>query len=227
MNSKNYACKIVSKDVFKHDTNGDFKKNFFNEVRVLRTSNHKNIISMHEIHEDINNVYLITDYVTGPSITSLLQLGVVVPDSQLIPILKDALSALQYLHSNGVLMRDINPRKLIMKKNGVPSPHNKTMIVGMSECSYFECDSNPTVSGTYGFIPPEVAMGSPGDKNVNSPARDIFSLGASIYYVATKNFPFKINIGDTLYEANTRGKIHLEEKNWSLHGKECIPYFNL
>jgi len=196
-------------------------KNFLTEVQLLRKCFHKNIINLHEVHEDQDNVYLVLDYLTGPSVTSLLKLGKSVPESQLILILKDVASAISHIHSMGIIIRDINPRKMKLLKLGSPGPQNKVMLVGLTTCSYYSGDRSPTPAGTIGFIAPEVFNPDIGPIKANQPSRDIFSLGASIYYLATKCFPFKTPQGCDPIDANVAGVLSLQNKCWLEKSPNC------
>jgi serine/threonine protein kinase len=106
----------------------------------------------------------------------------------LLLIIKDIATGLQFIHDKGVLHNDIKPENIIISTEMIP----KLVDFGLS-CHVEEYCSlkNNTIccentGGTPLFTAPETAQ-----DGIKYPASDVWSLGATIYNVATWNkYPF-------------------------------------
>jgi eukaryotic-like serine/threonine-protein kinase len=105
----------------------------------------------------------------------------------LVSIIKDITKGLQYIHSRGIIHRDISTGNIII----TPKYQPKLIDFGLScyikedTCSYggkpLSCCKG--FAGTLQFSAPEVVL-----NNTSYFSSDIFSLGACIYYVATGQY---------------------------------------
>lgn len=123
---------------------------------------------------------------------------------QLIGRFVDVCNAISYAHSRGVLHRDLKPGNIMLGKYGetLVVDWGLAKVVGRSDASVEgentirtssgsgQSDSDPTrmgnAIGTPAFMPPEQATGQI-DKL--GPASDVYSLGATLYYILTGKRP--------------------------------------
>ncbi len=116
----------------------------------------------------------------------------------------DVCNAIQYAHARGVLHRDLKPSNIMLGKYG------ETLVVDWGLAKVQDCDDEPTGNGetalrpssgggveptqigsaigTPAFMPPEQAAGRLDELG---PASDVYSLGATLYYVLTGKPPFR------------------------------------
>lgn len=90
----------------------------------MRALNHPNIIKLYEVYEGEEHVYLVLDLLTGGKckmhnligelFDKLIQCGVY-SEVSACKCIKKLLSALEYLHSKGIMHRDIKPENLILR----------------------------------------------------------------------------------------------------------------
>lgn len=170
------------------------KEKIFNEVRAQRLMKHPNLVDFYEIHEDKKSIFIILEYIKGPSLLLSHALGQLIPENEIKIVLKSALRALKHIHDLGILHRDIKPDNFILKNPGKITKENTIKLVGFSDCMFYRLRnflSFPSKCGTIGFVAPEIFKleieGGEG-KGGNTPKRDIWSLGAVIYYLATKTY---------------------------------------
>ena len=91
--------------------------------------------------------------------------------------------ALQQIHKARVIHRDISTTNIIIDGNFFPH------IVDLGESTPSSRDSTRHIHGTIYFLPPETQQY---EQEYNfSPEFDIFSLGAVIYNMITREFPFQ------------------------------------
>jgi serine/threonine-protein kinase len=93
--------------------------------------------------------------------------------------------AMQYAHSKGVLHRDLKPGNILLDKHGEPLVSD----FGLAKSLEPRTDLTRTLTsfGTPGFIAPEQAHGPSKDL---SPAADIYSIGAVLFYLLAGRPPF-------------------------------------
>ena len=93
--------------------------------------------------------------------------------------------AMQYAHSKGVLHRDLKPGNILLDKHGEPLVSD----FGLAKSLEPRTDLTRTLTsfGTPGFIAPEQAHGPAKDL---SPAADIYSIGAVLFYLLAGRPPF-------------------------------------
>lgn len=168
--------------------NPELKQKVINELKFHRLNDHPNIIDFQEIHENKKSIFILLEYVKGPSLLLSHTLGQLIPESEIKIVFKSALKALKHIHTLGVVHRDIKPNSFILSEPGKITEENVIKLVGFSECLFYRNKnffSFPSKCGTIGFVAPEIFMDQTGI-NGNTPKRDIWSLGAVIYYLATK-----------------------------------------
>ena len=107
----------------------------------------------------------------------------------LVHLTKDLARALKYIHSHGLIHRDIKPSNILITKDNIP----KLVDFGIA-CDVKICNFNlpPSIGqccegyvGTPMFISPEVI-----DFGISYPVSDVWSLGATLFYLATATQAF-------------------------------------
>ena len=90
-----------------------------NEMEVLKSLDHKNIVKLHEIIDDPlkNKVYMVMDYLPGGTLSEKLQLGDQsgIPEEDVRRYFKDLVSALYYCHEvKSLAHRDVKPDNMML-----------------------------------------------------------------------------------------------------------------
>lgn len=186
---KNYAVKVYRKSKVgdRHDT---FSK-VVNEIRVYRRIWHKNLLKFKTAFESKEMVYIITEFLRGPSISQSRVYDSTLSSDEIINVMYHMLGGLNHLHRNGIVHRNIKPEGIILEKNGRPSKNNQVKIVSYTHCGFVNNKkSMQERCGTVGFIAPENFKISKQIEDPNLLAeleikKDVFSLGSVIYYFIT------------------------------------------
>lgn len=174
------AVKIVRRESFDHDR--PFEREFSGILKFEPLSRtHDSQVDILHVSRGEGYFYyvmeLADDQFTGQQInpgsyaprtvkSDLFQRGKL-PFEECVQISLALTTALQHLHSNGLVHRDVKPSNIIFV-NGVPKLADIGLVTGI--------DATLSLVGTEGFAPPE----GPG-----SPQADIYSLGKVLYEMAT------------------------------------------
>eukprot|EP00026_Physarum_polycephalum_P013127 Phypoly_transcript_13499.p1 GENE.Phypoly_transcript_13499~~Phypoly_transcript_13499.p1 ORF type:complete len:187 (+),score=17.56 Phypoly_transcript_13499:35-595(+) len=112
------------------------------ECELLRTLNHPNIVTFIDSHETDEYLFYVMEYVEGGSISKLVKKFGPFPESLLAHYISQVLKGLQYLHSQGVIHRDIKGENVLVTKQGT------VKLVDFGSCTYQAMDKMLTVVGT-------------------------------------------------------------------------------
>lgn len=99
-----------------------FLKNLVDEVSILRQMKHENILDLHDVLHDEDNVYIITELCEGGDLNNTyFQNGNQVPDEELdvLQLMKQVFEALAFLHGNGIAHRDIKQENIMLNGGSV------------------------------------------------------------------------------------------------------------
>lgn len=132
-----------------------------------------------------NEIWLILEYAKYGSIINLInQSNITLNEIQLSSILKMTLKAIEFLHSNGIIHRDIKGSNLLLNEEGIIQICDfgtGTLIQNVQG----KKDKNENKIGSAYWISPEVVI-----SNTYSTAGDIWSLGITCIELVEGNPPF-------------------------------------
>ena len=177
MIGRHVAIKLLSPQL----AQGDGRKNFFQEARVVGQLSYPSIITLHDIgiDEATSTPYLVMEYLEGQPLDRLLDKGSI-PLPRAAAWAAEVACALYAAHRKGVIHGDVKPANVfITNENRV-----KLMDFGMARLARLDSRDTP-LAGTPAYWCPEQIMGKPQDAR-----SDMFSLGVVIYEMVTGNRPF-------------------------------------
>ncbi|EME31636.1 Serine/threonine-protein kinase [Galdieria sulphuraria] len=173
------------------------------ECKVMMKLRHPNILRLYELYDDpkLNCFYLVMEYACRGPIMRLQDNRNVttLKEDVLRRIIFQVVQALCYIHSQGITHNDLKPDNILMCNNLV------VKLGDFGESDYFsDSESNndwPTrLQGTPAMCAPELCLTS--DKCPSTSfqyrfAPDVWSLGATTFFLATGHIPFE---GQNLFE---------------------------
>jgi serine/threonine protein kinase len=161
---------------------------FYREARVVASLDHVNIVRAYDIDQDDNLHFLVMEFVDGPNLQDVIKKHGPMDWLRVCHYIRQAALGLQHaFDAAGVLHRDIKPGNILIDRQGVV----KILDMGLARFFHDEEDLltkqyDETVLGTADYLAPEQAIDS---HNVDIRA-DIYSLGATFYFMLTGNPPF-------------------------------------
>ena len=164
------------------------KDNSLNEIRLLSSVNHVNIISYKEsfYEEDTNTLNLILEYADAGDLQSKISAHKNVQkyfnEKTIWSIFIQMVQGIKVLHDKNIIHRDLKSANIFLMKNGV------CKLGDLNVSKEAKSGLLKTQTGTPYFASPEVWNGKPyGIKS------DIWSLGCILYQMTTLKMPFQGN----------------------------------
>jgi len=163
----------------------DFMQKYIErEMDTLTGLSHPNIVQLMGLCIETDDMYIITEFITGGDLRSKLKDKSFEMDWKLrIEILRDIALAMNYLHSKSIMHRDLKSHNLLVGENWKV----KVCDFGLARSAPSEGEETNnlmTIVGTNEWMAPEVAMGESYDKSA-----DVFSFGMVIYELITRDKP--------------------------------------
>ena len=157
--------------VVKENRGGDARQ-FQQEATLLATLRHSNLPRVTDHFIDVNGLqYLVMDYVAGEDLQARLERQGALSESEALRWMNQILDAVGYLHSRGVIHRDIKPQNIILAQG-------QATLVDFGIAKMIQPGVR-TMTGakaaTPGYAAPEQYHGGTDQRS------DVYSLGATLY----------------------------------------------
>ncbi len=156
--------------------------NFINEIKILKTVDHPNIIQLFDCYYDTNYYYIIEEYCSGGDLFDYLHTQKYFSEKKASIILKQLLSAINHLHKKNIIHRDLKPENIVFIKTKNRDIFIKIIDFGASIA--FKGNFLKEELGTIYYMAPEVFMNNYKEKS------DIWSCGIILYTMLCGHPPF-------------------------------------
>jgi calcium-dependent protein kinase len=196
------AVKILTKDLI----NEQEIRIIDNEVKILKSVDHPNILKLYEIFEDEETYQIVTDMMRGGSLADDLEekgtderFGTLTEIDAAI-LLRQLLSCINYCHHNKIVHRDVKTENMMLEVDKALD-HMKVIDFGLSTFFY---DENPRFVEMYGtpdYMAPQVFNEDYGLKC------DIWSCGVVLFEVLSGLMPFSDICSGERNDMVTQGNI--------------------
>jgi len=163
----------------------NFVARFRQEAQAAANLSHPNIVNMYDWGRDGDTYYIVMEYVKGTDLKSLVTSQGPLDPRKVAEYGAQVCSALAVAHGYDIIHRDIKPQNIVLTPDGTI----KVMDFGIARAGNTTMTQTGSVLGTAQYISPEQAQGKP-----LTPASDLYSLGVTLYELATGTLPFD---GDT------------------------------
>jgi serine/threonine protein kinase, bacterial len=186
------------------------QERFQREAAILEElgGNHEQIPTLYAYFPCEGKFYLVQEWVEGETLTTAIQQRGLFSETTVREILLSLLPVLDFVHSRGIIHRDIKPDNIIIRYRDQKPVLIDFGAVRETMGTAVNSQGMPTSSiviGTPGFMPSEQAMGRP------IFASDIYSLGVTAVYLLTGRQPQELPTDSRTGEIdwkNYAGNIH-------------------
>ena len=162
-----------------------FFARFRREEEIGLRLNHPFILKFIPVEGPKSRPYLVTEYLRGSTLAHLLDAMRPLPEKDALKIASLLCEAVQYLHDEGVIHRDLKPQNVMIGCNGTIRLLDFGLAVGADSRRVTFHGLTPAM-GTPEYMAPEQVKGKRGDERT-----DIYSLGAILYEMLTGTTPFE------------------------------------
>uniref|UniRef100_A0A1X7UJ62 Uncharacterized protein n=2 Tax=Amphimedon queenslandica TaxID=400682 RepID=A0A1X7UJ62_AMPQE len=187
------AVKIMKQRRLSRILNGE--ENVRREIKILKKLNHRNVIKLLDVFSDDNKqkLYIVLEYCVG-GLQEMLDKAPrnKFPIWQAHKYFVQLIEGLEYLHSCGIVHKDIKPGNLLLTTDDVV----KISDFGVAEelDRFSQSDRCCNFQGSPAFQSPEIASGQ---DNWSGFKADIWASGVTLYHFTTGKFPFE---GESVYK---------------------------
>ena len=154
-------------------------KRFLNVAKILSRLSHPNIVPILAAFKALGTAYYVMPHVEGTDLHKAAPAPDNITAEWFLPVLEKILHALNYLHEQKIIHRDIKPNNILMNATGEP------ILIDFGTERTQENTLPYTQIGTTGYMPPEQL--SAGGKR--GPWIDFYALGATCHRLITGVVP--------------------------------------
>jgi serine/threonine protein kinase len=165
---------------------------FVRGIRTARTLCHPHLIAIYDAGVTRPHCWIAMEFVEGESVADMIkQLGPggKVDWPRVLSVAVHVARALAFLHGHGVIHRNVLPANILVRKSDQIAKLGDAMLAkSLRESQKQEVTASGELVGNMYYMAPERTA----DKEVDGRA-DLYSLGASLYHMATGRLPFTAN----------------------------------
>ena len=196
---------------------------FSNEIAVLKTVDHPNIIKLFDCYYDNNYYYMVEEYCSGGDLYDYIRKQKFFSEKKAAYILNQLLSAVNHLHKKNIVHRDLKPENIVFIKTSKKNENDSQEDVFIKLIDFGTSISmkggNLTQElGTIYYIAPEVF------KNNYNERADIWSVGIILYTMLCGHPPFCGNKEDVIKNKILHSKLQFLPKDFNKVSQEAINF---
>ncbi len=196
---ENKATVAVKVPHMQYESDPGFYSRFQREEEIGGSLHHPYILKFYPVSEELRTrPYIVTEYLRGYTLSHLLTSVRPMPEKDAVKLASRVCEALAYMHSQGVVHRDLKPQNIMLCNDGTI----RIMDFGIAKAKEGRrltfAGFTPAV-GTPDYMAPEQVKGKRGDERT-----DIYSLGAMLYEMVAGVPPFQMETDNPLVIMNAR-----------------------
>lgn len=178
------AIKLIQSGMFGEPAMEKMRARFIREAKALGKLDHPNIVDVHDFGMHDGAPFLVMDFIEG---TTLAAYPTPMKVDDAVRLLRPVAEALAYVHSQGLLHRDVKPSNIMI------TPDERVILTDFGVVKNLEDESGKSALtgfgvgvGTPEYMSPEQGMGKAVDER-----SDMYSLAVVFFELITSRRPFR------------------------------------
>ena len=164
-----------------------FKAKFTKEAKIIARLDHPNIVHIFDAFEENDTAYYVMEYIEGESLSSITKRLGALAEAEAVKYICQVADALRYIHEQGIMHLDVKPGNIMVRQQDA-----RSILIDFGLSKHYderngEATSTTPVGVSHGYAPMEQYR--TGGVKSFSPETDIYSLGATLYYLVTGTTP--------------------------------------
>uniref|UniRef100_A0A671X973 Serine/threonine-protein kinase PLK3 n=1 Tax=Sparus aurata TaxID=8175 RepID=A0A671X973_SPAAU len=177
--NKMYAVKVIPQSRVSKPHQRD---KITNEIELHKTLSHKHVVKFSHHFEDQENIYIFLELCSRKSLAHIWKARHTLTEPEVRYYLKQIISGLKYLHSRGILHRDLKLGNFFVNEN----MELRLGDFGLAAKLETVEQRKKTICGTPNYLAPEVL-----NRQGHGTESDVWSLGCVMYTLMCGNPPFE------------------------------------
>ncbi|XP_074544955.1 serine/threonine-protein kinase PLK3 [Halichoeres trimaculatus] len=178
-NNKMYAVKVIPQSRVSKPHQRD---KITNEIELHKTLSHKHVVKFSHHFEDQENIYIFLELCSRKSLAHIWKARHTLTEPEVRYYLRQIISGLKYLHSRGILHRDLKLGNFFVNEN----MELRLGDFGLAAKLETVEKRKKTICGTPNYLAPEVL-----NRQGHGTESDVWSLGCVMYTLMCGNPPFE------------------------------------
>ena len=184
------VMKTINERLRQHPDFPKFQRQFQDEARRLAACVHPHIVRVSDFFEENSLPYMVMEYIRGDTLGAAFVLpGIPLPEATAIHYIRQIGAALQVVHNNGLLHRDIKPDNIILRQGT-----QEVVLIDFGIAREFNHGVKQTHTGlvSEGYAPIEQYL----TQAPRTAATDVYGLAATLYALLTAQVPIPALLRD-------------------------------
>ncbi|GAB1542858.1 hypothetical protein NUACC21_55320 [Scytonema sp. NUACC21] len=184
------VIKTLNEKLRQHPDFAKFERQFQDEARRLATCIHPNIVRVSDFFVEDGLPYMVMEYIPGETLAQAFVIpGIPLQEGIATHYIRQIGAALQVVHHNGLLHRDVKPDNIILRQGT-----QEVVLIDFGIAREFNHGVRQTHTGivSEGYSPIEQYL----SQAPRTPATDVYGLAATLYALLTAQVPMPALLRD-------------------------------
>ncbi len=177
-------------------------RRFIQEARAAGRLQHPNIVTIYNLERSLDDgrFFLIMEFINGASLRQIFRKKSRIPPKHIEAIAMSVLTGLEHAHAHSVIHRDIKPDNIMVTVGEqIKIADFGVAKLPVHEGGFTQLSGGGMPAGTAAYLSPEQVKGEE-----VGPTSDLYSLGVTLYELATGTFYFDVDACKSFYEVQDK-----------------------